>query len=1017
MSAMKERWRHIDRLFQSAIEIQEADRDAFLEKACAGQTYLRSEVESLIVHDAEEWRFLETPAVESGAALLSEEDPLRFAPGAHIGHYEIVGLLGTGGMGEVYRAKDHVLNRMVALKLLPLDYTSNANSLKRFQREAQTVSALNHPNIITIFELGTVDGQQFIATELVEGETLRSRVSRAGLSLSDALDIGIQTAEALAASHRAGIVHRDIKPENIMLRSDGYVKVVDFGLAKLLEEPAQAGHPDATLTKDTRRSSEFLMGTLRYMSPEQLRGEQVDGRSDIYSLGVLLYELVAGHAPFCDREQDELIKAILNDDLPDPGVDGIPKRLTAVIARATRKERTERYRDASGFADDLKQLRQELGAEGTGGRLEQKGVLSRIAGSLAVRPAAVGLVFIPILAVMISTLGYAMYSFLRTGSTSPAPLPTVGDTGAWAAKAPISSPRWQAAPAVIDDVLYVVGGWNVCTPFSDLERYDPRSDTWSRRAPIPTARGGHGVGVLDGKLYAVGGSTDCNVHTASVEAYDAVSDSWSERASLPEPRFAHAVATVNGRLYAIGGSTRNENYLSQNTEYDPATDTWRERAPMPTPRSAAAVAVANGIIYVMGGGGHAGTLATVEAYDPRTDTWTTKRSLLIFRMNFAAAEAGGFVYIFGGGGSRSQVEMYDPKTDTWTEVARMPASATHLHAANLRGSIYLIGGFVAGEYRSGVIAFTPQPQDTSVSESCPSVEIAPRTGMPTHRSNMTVGEIDGIIYAAGGFDNSTKFLAVNEAYDPRADTWTPKKPLSQPRETRGSNTAAVNGKMHVIGGNASGQCSNLNQVYDPVTDLWETKQPMPTPRCHLAVVANGALVYAIGGTNTNGSIQYSTVEVYDPATDRWTTAPPMPTPRQDLAAVFLDGVLYAIGGGNPTLRPDGELHVVEAYDPAAKTWSVKTPLRTPRTGPVAAVIDELLIVVGGVSSEKPTGSVEAFDPKIGRWTTLTTSGHLDTPISGVVVGNTLYGFGATGPPNKPDSDTTTIAITLKPCSS
>src|SRR5215471_6138921 len=230
--SINERWQQVDRVFQAAVELEPEQRSAFLDEACHGDEQLRKKIEAMLACDDRGWQMIEKSAVEVAAPLLSDEQP-QLTSGQTFGHYEIEKMIGKGGMGEVYLAADKLLNRKIALKLLPADYTRDKDRLQRFQHEAQAASALNHPNILTIYELREVDGRQFIATEFVDGETLRQRMKSGPLPLKEILEISIHLASALGAAHRAGIVHRDIKPENIMLRPDGYVKVLDFGLAKL----------------------------------------------------------------------------------------------------------------------------------------------------------------------------------------------------------------------------------------------------------------------------------------------------------------------------------------------------------------------------------------------------------------------------------------------------------------------------------------------------------------------------------------------------------------------------------------------------------------------------------------------------------------------------------------------------------------------------------------------------------------------------------------------------------------
>jgi serine/threonine protein kinase/tetratricopeptide (TPR) repeat protein len=349
-----DRYRRIDEIFQAALELEPRERASYIRRACSGDAALLKEVEDLLASDGEQWELIGTPAFEMVAPLLAKDQP-ELEAGDSIGHYQVVSLLGVGGMGQVYLAEDAKLRRKVALKLLPPSYTRDESRLRRFQQEARAASALNHPNILTIHELGEVNGEQFIATEFVEGETLRERLNRARLNLSETLDIAVQIAGALAAAHKAGIVHRDIKPENIMLRHDGYVKVLDFGLAKLTEQHEPATQTTATLNVDI--SSGLVMGTVKYMSPEQARGQQVDPRSDIFSFGVVLYEMIAGRPPFEEKNSNDLISAILKKE-PSP-LTGVPEEIQRVISRALRKKKEDRYQTIEELLADLKSLKED----------------------------------------------------------------------------------------------------------------------------------------------------------------------------------------------------------------------------------------------------------------------------------------------------------------------------------------------------------------------------------------------------------------------------------------------------------------------------------------------------------------------------------------------------------------------------------------------------------------------------------------------------------------------------------
>ena len=284
-----DRWQQITGIFQAALEHPTDERPAFVDERCAGDEELRREVEEMLNSHEQASRFIEEPAM-AVAARLAPKDADSLV-GKLIAHYQVLSLLGAGGMGEVYLAEDTRLGRRVALKLLPEDLATNERRVTRFQQEARAASNLNHPNILTIHEIGEVDSRHFIATEFIDGETLRQRLNREPLELDMVLHVASEIASALAAAHAAGIIHRDIKPENVMIRRDSIIKVLDFGLAKLTQNDAvHAPHLDTQLPTKLLVKTEpgVVMGTTNYMSPEQSRGLKVDPRTDIWSLGVIL---------------------------------------------------------------------------------------------------------------------------------------------------------------------------------------------------------------------------------------------------------------------------------------------------------------------------------------------------------------------------------------------------------------------------------------------------------------------------------------------------------------------------------------------------------------------------------------------------------------------------------------------------------------------------------------------------------------------------------------------------------
>src|SRR5438128_6289279 len=358
------RFQTIEEIFLAALDQEPDQVSAFLDTACGSDAALRREVEALLASDRRADRFIERSSVSLAAKIIQNGQGDSLV-GQTIGHYKISESIGTGGMGEVYLATDVVAGRKAALKLLPMRFTGDAARLKRFQQEAHTVVGLNHPNILTVYEIGEDHLIHYIASELIEGETLRERLAHGPMQLSEAVDVAIQVANALAAAHQAGIVHRDIKPENIMLRPDGYVKVLDFGIAKLAEEelPATMPRDEALLLVETNLGS--ILGTVRYMSPEQACGGHVDKRTDIWSLGVVLYEMLTGHAPFTGDTPQDVMFSILEKEPPPLTryIARAPAELQQIINKTLRKDRGQRYHSAHELLQALKDLRRKLEAE------------------------------------------------------------------------------------------------------------------------------------------------------------------------------------------------------------------------------------------------------------------------------------------------------------------------------------------------------------------------------------------------------------------------------------------------------------------------------------------------------------------------------------------------------------------------------------------------------------------------------------------------------------------------------
>jgi serine/threonine protein kinase/Tol biopolymer transport system component len=362
-----ERWQQIREVLEQVLDLAPVKRSAFLEQACSADPSLRQEVETLLASsDQVRSRFLQSSMLR-----------LTLAPGTMLGEYEVKSLLGAGGMGEVYRAHDARLKRDVAIKILPSSFSADPERLRRFEQEARAAAALNHPNILAVFQMGAYDGAPYLVSELLDGETLREQIKRGQLSARKTIDYGVQIGHGLAAAHEKGIVHRDLKPENLLVTKDGRVKILDFGLAKLTQPQSLSNNEVPRPIGETEPG--VVMGTVEYMSPEQVRRQSVDCRTDIFAFGAILYEMLAGKRAFEKPTSPETMTAILNDD--PPGISqitrNIPPALQRVVRRCLEKNPEQRFQSASDLAFALDALSDSTGIADVSGRDVRGSVSSR----------------------------------------------------------------------------------------------------------------------------------------------------------------------------------------------------------------------------------------------------------------------------------------------------------------------------------------------------------------------------------------------------------------------------------------------------------------------------------------------------------------------------------------------------------------------------------------------------------------------------------------------------------------
>src|SRR5688572_26605791 len=364
-----ERLEKVKSLLASALSVPPAEREAFLRGACAGDPSLRYDIDSYLGHGDRTDRFFHQAqtvpnahiSFENPSAQVTMQIPVDPRIGQYVGKYHIKNRVAEGGMGVVYLATDTQLGRDVAIKILPEFFSMDRERLSRFHREARATSLLNHPNIVTVFEMGQWEGCEFIVTEYIEGRTLRDLMRQGQIPFVEMLKIASQVAGALAAAHRAGIIHRDIKPENVMIRPDGYVKVLDFGLAKLTDttRKTSSGNVEFFPSGINHTTPGMIMGTVSYMSPEQAEGLETDVRTDIWALGVMLYEMIAGRLPFKGPTPSHTIVAIL-EQAPEPLQNASPE-LQRIISTALQKDRALRFQTAEAMSAAIDELKQRLG--------------------------------------------------------------------------------------------------------------------------------------------------------------------------------------------------------------------------------------------------------------------------------------------------------------------------------------------------------------------------------------------------------------------------------------------------------------------------------------------------------------------------------------------------------------------------------------------------------------------------------------------------------------------------------
>jgi Tol biopolymer transport system component len=450
---MADDWTRVDDVLQSVLLRPQGERDTFLRQACAGDSALESEVRSLLASYEQAGSFLEAPAIRMAARALVDEQSAGGAyrrtdalvTGRRLGDYTILGPLGAGGMGEVYRARDTRLSRDVAIKVLPSFVPGDPQRLRRFEQEARAAAALSHPNILAVFQMGSDEGAPYLVSELLEGSTLREQLRRGPMPLRKVIDYGVQVVRGLAAAHEKGIVHRDLKPENLFVTKDGRVKILDFGLARLVEQPWRSLDSNVPTDPDATEPG-MVIGTVGYMSPEQVRGHPADHRADIFAFGAVLYEMLSGTRAFQKATSVETMTAILNEDPSDLSLraPAASPALQRIVQRCLEKNPEQRFQSASDLAFALEALSESTGAPASAIRAVARRVSGLLVPSATVAAAIVSVVVLA---------GGALWWSYR----SPQPAPS------WLAVSSVSMittfPGDEVSPAVSPGGVQVAFAW------------------------------------------------------------------------------------------------------------------------------------------------------------------------------------------------------------------------------------------------------------------------------------------------------------------------------------------------------------------------------------------------------------------------------------------------------------------------------------------------------------------------------------------------------------------------------
>ena len=965
--------------------------------------------------------------------------------GAEVAGYRILSQITRGGMAVVYLAEDLRLGRKVALKILASELAEDDDFRTRFLRESQTAASIDHPNVIPIYDAGESHGHLYIAMRVVNDTDLKGLLkSEPRLEIDRATAIASQVAGALGAAHRHNLVHRDVKPANILIirresrSSNDHAYLSDFGLAKHVQSVSgltATGH---------------FMGTVNYAAPEQVEGKQVDGRTDIYALGCVLFECLTGRPPFQKDEGVAVIMAHLREEaVPVSSLrPECPPELDAVVAKMLAKPPGDRYQTCA-------ELNEALGATrpGSHGGETVSATIASIPAAASGEPpppppeepsepaaaaspepappadaarerrsfpgGARALVAVAIAAVAAIAIFVLASGGDETGSGGETVAATAAPGSlAWEPIADTPTPRQQAAGAVVDGKAWVVGGLegaDAATATRRVEAYDPVSETWSDGPDLPVPLHHAVARNYHGELVVIGGWTPEGADLTGItsdKVFVLRGTEWEALPPLKHARAAAAAAVVGGELVVVGGQDPDGELVAETEIFD--GERWTDVAPIPTPREHLAAASDGKYLYAVGGRelSSAENTGALERYDPARDTWTTLPEMPTPEGSFDAAISRGRLITVGGEqptGVSGEVQSYDIANRTWSE---LPPLGTPRHGLTVTvdgDKLYAIDGALLPGHAESTT--TAEVLDLGAAYASPPEVGEWRTlaALPVPRQQAAGAVFGGRIWLIGGLTGEAAAEATpsTATYDPAIDSWTTGPDLPAPIHHA---AAAAYGDQLVALGGWTPEGANLtavtsDKVFALTGETWSELPPLNQPRAAAAAAVVGDKLVVVGGQDADGALVAET-EVFDG--ESWSVAAPIPTPREHLAVAADDKYVYAVGGRE--LSSSENSAALERYDPATDEWTALPEMPTASGSFGAAFVGEQLIAVGGEDATSAVDAVQAYDPEAGVWSELP---PMVTPRHGLGVfgiGDTLYALGGALGAGHTDSASTAEAL-------